>query len=96
MMKKIPVIARLPLVLLFIYLLIDTLNIYSLIFFIPITTYIIYDDYRRKTPGEAGIDPYLLNRLTSYYGTDWSNDVNNKGLRRKQWAEVLNKYVHSL
>ena len=96
MMEKIPVIARLPLVLLFIYLLIDTLNFYSLIFFIHITTYIIYDDYRRKTPGEAGIDPYLLNRLTSYYGTDWSNDVNNKGLRRKQWAEVLNKYVHSL
>ena len=95
MMEKIPVIARLPLVLLFIYLLIDTLNFYRLIYFIPITTYIIYDDYRRKTPGEGGIDPYRK-KINGYYGTDWSNDVNNKGLRRKQWAEVLNKYVHSL
>ena len=95
LINKIPVIARLPLVLFIIYMLIVTLNLYSLLIFIPIVSYLIYDDNRRKLPAEAGIDPILLNRLTSYYGSDWLNDVNTKGLHRKQWAIVLNKYAHN-
>lgn len=95
MIEKIPVLARLPLVLFCIYWFIVTLNLYSFILFVAVTSYIIYDDNRKKTSSEAGIDQILLNGLTSYYGTDWLNDVNTKGLHRKQWAAVLNKYAQT-
>lgn len=94
-MKHIPVIMRLPILLFIIYVLIVSLQQHSILIFIPIVSYLIYDDNRRKLPNEAGIDSILLEKLTDYNGPIWRENVTIRGLRRKQWAIVLNNFIQN-